>query len=322
MSSAGEIEERAVLWRLRREEPGWGERDAAELEAWLDEATAHRVAYLRAEHGFERVGRLASLKSPEPPAQVHLGRRPRWPQPFRPAAIAASLAAVIGLGVAAAALDIGKPGRAYATEVGGREVVSLTDGSRVELNTASRLRADIGETRRVVWLEKGEAYFDVKPDPAHPFVVYAGDRKVVVLGTKFSVRRDGDRIQVAVAEGKVRVEIVRPEKPAPPAVVSAGDLVVAEATSTFVTPKAPDKVANELAWRQGLLVFENSALDEAVAEFNRYNHKKLVIEDAEAGATMISGSFEAQNVEAFARLLRRAMRLNVEAGDDEIRISS
>jgi len=312
-----EIEEEAVRWRLHREEAAWSDTDEAALQAWLAEDTANRVAYLRMSHGLERVGRLASLKTPGRPGRRLPPRRRAWP----PAAIAATLALTVGLGALGVTLEVGKPGRAYATEVGGRELVSLKDGSKVELNTASKVRADVSPEKRVVWLEKGEAYFDIAHDAAHPFVVYAGDRRIVVLGTKFSVRRDGDRVQVAVAEGKVRVETLRAEKPSPPAVVTQGDLVVAEASSTLITPKAPTKVANELAWRDGLLVFENSALTEAAAEFNRYNDKKIIIEDTAAGGTMISGSFDAHNVDAFARLLRRAMRLNVDEAEDEIRIS-
>ncbi len=314
MTHADDIEEAAVAWRLRREDPAWSARDEAELSAWIGASTAHRVAWLRADHGFEQAGRLASLRAPPVPAPRT--RRSRW----RPMALAAGLAVAIGLGVLAVTFDIGWPGRAYATEVGARRTVSLNDGSRVELNTASRVRADVRPDHRAVWLEKGEAYFEVAHDPAHPFVVYAGERRITVLGTKFSVRRDGDRVQVAVAQGKVRVEPLRPMAAAPPALMTAGDLAVAERTSTLVTPKAPDKVANELAWRQGRLVFENSNLAEAAAEFNRYNDRKLVVEGEAADAT-ISGSFDAQNVEAFARLLRRALRLSVEESDDQIRIS-
>lgn len=317
MTSAHDIEDAAVLWRLRQDEPGWSAADQAALEAWLGEAVAHRVAFLRIQHGWEQVGRIASLKAPPEPARRRARPWSRW----RPQAIAAGLVAAIALATAGVVLEVGKPGRAYATGVGGREVVALKDGSRVELNTASKVRADVGEDSRTVWLEKGEAYFEVKRD-GRPFVVYAGDRRIVVLGTRFSVRRDGKRVQVAVAEGRVRVELTRPEAATRPAVVTQGDLVVAEAASTLVTAKAPKRVANEMAWREGLVVFDNSALIEAAAEFNRYNDKKIVIEDPQAAATMISGSFEARNVEAFARLLRQAMRLNVEDIDGEIRVSS
>jgi transmembrane sensor len=210
--------------------------------------------------------------------------------------------------------------KAYVTEVGGHATVPLADGSRIELNTDTKVRAALEETERAVWLDRGEAYFEVAKDASRPFVVYAGDRKITVLGTKFSVRRQGDRVVVAVAEGKVRLDSVRRQKP--PAVVTGGDVVIANAAATLVTPKSLERVESELAWRRGLLMFDKASLVEAAAEVNRYNRKKLVVEDETAAAIRITGSFEAENVDAFARLLREAFGLSVVEEDGEIRISS
>ncbi|HEX6859581.1 MAG TPA: FecR domain-containing protein [Caulobacteraceae bacterium] len=308
------IEQRAAEWRHRQEQPEWSPADQAALEAWLDEATAHRVAFLRIDHGWDKVGRLASLRAPEGQGSPSTRHAPRW----RPLAMAASLAVAIGLGSLVATDTFGR--KAYVTEVGGHATVPLADGSKVELNTNTRLRAQLEETERAVWLDRGEAYFEVAKDASRPFVVYAGDKKVTVLGTKFSVRRDGDRLVVAVAEGRVRVGDVKEDKP--PAVVTGGDVVIADPAATLVTPKSPQRVESELAWRKGLLMFDKSALGEAVDEVNRYNRKKLVVEDDAAAAIRITGSFEAENVEAFARLLRDAFGLNVVEEGDEIRISS
>jgi transmembrane sensor len=312
-----DIEERAALWRSRQEQPDWSAADQAALDAWLEESTAHRVAWLRMEYGWRKVGRLGVLRSPEG-AAAPAPRRfiARW----RPAAMAAGLAVVLGLGSLVATQDLGR--KVYATELGGHATVPLADGSKIELNTDTRLRATLAQEQRTVWLDKGEAYFEVAKDPSRPFVVYAGGRKVTVLGTKFSVRRDGDRVLVAVAEGRVRVDPLRPAAAIPPAVVTGGDVVIADQIATLVTPKSAARVESELAWRRGLLMFDKSTLGDAVDEINRYNRKKLVLDDADAAAIRITGSFEAENVEAFARLLREAFGLNVEENAEEIRISS
>lgn len=315
MSEHSAIEEQAALWRYRQEQLQWSPAEQAELEAWLEAATAHRVAWLRMSHGWEKVGRLASLRSPEQVPAAH--PRP-WRQRWRPAALAASLALAVGLGSLVATNSLGR--KAYVTEVGGHATVPLADGSKIELNTDTRVRATIEDGERAVWLDRGEAYFEVARDDSRPFVVYAGERRITVLGTKFSVRRDGKRVIVAVAEGKVRVEEVRATKP--PAVVTGGDVVIADPSAMLVTPKSPARVESELAWREGLLKFDKSALSEAADEVNRYNRRKLVVEDEAAGAIRITGSFEAENVDAFARLLRDAFGLNVEENDREIRISS
>ena len=313
MSDPSAIEERAALLRHRQEQPDWTADDQSALDAWLEESTAHRVAWLRMEYGWRNVGRLSVLKGGvEPEAQRPL--LSRW----RPTAMAAGLALAIGLGSLVVTDSFSR--HAYATEVGGHATVPLADGTKIELNTNTRVRAALADKQRTVWLDRGEAYFEVAHDASRPFVVYAGERKVTVLGTKFSVRRDGDRIVVAVAEGRVRVEEVKERKP--PTIVTRGDTVIAEPAATLVTPKSIDRVESELAWRRGLLEFDKATLGDAAEEVNRYNRKKLVVEDDQAAAIRITGSFEAENVDAFARLLRQAFGLNVQENGDEIRISS
>src|SRR5690606_85904 len=134
----------------------------------------------------------------------------------------------------------------YETQVGGRESVPLPDGSRVELNTDSKLRAAMTGEKREVWLERGEAYFEVKHDRMRPFVVWAGDRRITVLGTKFSVRRAGARVRVAVAVGRVQVDPVRPSEHARPQIVTPDSIVVAQGASTLVAAASPVQVSNAL----------------------------------------------------------------------------
>lgn len=316
MSAAARIEERAAHWLVKRETEGWSVEDAAALEAWLEEATAHRVAYLRLEQGWRKVRRLAALKAPTPPRR----RTPPLLSLWRPATAAAGIAAVLITG--SLMLQGGHLGaKAYVTEIGGHQTVPLADGSKVELNTATRLRTEVDADRRVVWLDRGEAYFEVAHDPSRPFTVVAGDRKVTVLGTKFSVRRSGDQVQVAVMEGKVRVDPVKPAKAEKTTVITRGDLAIAKGPSILVVAKSVEKVGEGLSWRRGMLTFDQSTLGNAAVEFNRYNRKKLVIADADAAAVRIGGSFEATNVEAFARLLEQGFGLAVVQDGDVIKIS-
>jgi len=249
--------------------------------------------------------------------EAGLGRS-LWPLPSM--RIAAGIAAVVALGAGIVGVNLAMPGRAYSTDVGGHATAPLADGTRVELNTDTRLRADIDEDHRQVWLDRGEAYFEVAHDPARPFVVHAGSRRITVLGTKFLVRRDGQGVEVAVVEGKVRVDPVRQER-AKAAVLTRGELAVAKGEATLLAVRSIEKVENELSWREGMLVFDRSTLADAAAEFNRYNHKKLVVVGDAAAAVRIGGSFEADNIDAFARLLKQAFGLSVEERGGEIVIS-
>lgn len=306
MSRAAHIEEAAARWLARADEPAWTADDQAELDTWLDESMAHRVAFVRLQSVWRRADRLAALGPTA--AQV---------RPAIPWRLAASLAAVAAIGAAVLVLAPTADGKRYVTEIGEHATVPLRDGSKVELNTDTRVRAAVDEERRAIWLEKGEAYFEVAHDSSHPFVVYAGRQKITVLGTKFSVRRRRDGVDVAVVDGKVRVE----QPSAKPAIVTRGDMVVARGPSVLVAARSVEKVEDELSWRQGVLVFDRSTLRDAVAEFNRYNRKKLVIEDEATAALRIGGNFEAANVEAFGRLLHEAFGLEVEDRGDRITIS-
>ncbi|HYG26046.1 MAG TPA: FecR domain-containing protein [Caulobacteraceae bacterium] len=310
MSAALKIEEQAAAWLARRDAGDWSAEDQAALDAWIAQDTAHRVAFLRLDSVWSRADRMAALKGAEPSFGPAAWRRPQ-------VRIAAGLAAAAVLGAGLLGVNLAIPGRAYTTDVGGHATVPLADGSRVELNTNTKLRAEIAESRRAVWLDRGEAYFEVAHDPARPFVVHAGARRITVLGTKFLVRREGKSVEVAVVEGKVRVDPVQQER-AKPAVLTRGELAVAKGEATLVAARSVEKVENELSWREGMLVFDRSTLTDAVAEFNRYNRKKLVIAGEVAGEVRIGGSFEADNIDAFARLLEQAFGLSVEDRGEEI----
>ena len=93
----------------------------------------------------------------------------------------------------------------YATSTGAHRIISLVDQTTVELNTASQMRSTLDASKREVFLDRGEAYFDVAHDSSRPFVVHAGGQEIVVLGTKFAVRVDGAKLTVSVVEGRVRL---------------------------------------------------------------------------------------------------------------------
>lgn len=320
MSDARKTEDAAARWILRREEDDWSSAEQAQFDAWLEAAPENRVVLWRLEYGWAKADRLAALRAPPRP-------RPRPGPPilrlWKPTAAAASIAACIALGVALLPhAGFLTPKAAYTTDIGGRQTVPLSDGTKVELNTGTKLRTAVNTKARAVWLDQGEAYFEVAHDASRPFVVHAGPRTITVLGTKFSVRRDGDHVQVAVIEGRVKVEEAAPAQPSSPAIITRGDIVITEGASTLLAAKSVDRVANELSWRQGLLTFDRATLGDAVSEFNRYNRKKLVVTDPEAAAMRIGGSFEAENVQAFTRLLQRGFGLKIEDDGDVVKISS
>jgi len=126
---------------------------------------------------------------------------------------------------------------------------------------------------------------------------------------------------VNVVEGRVRVDSGQ-DGSGRAAIISAGDFAVARGPSTLISSKSPEHVENALAWRDGMLSFDQASLSEVAAEFNRYSRKPIEIADSEAAGIRIGGSFQASNVAAFVRLLRDAYGLQVEENADRIKISS
>ena len=318
MSRAREIEQTAASWLVRREQPDWSAEQEAALERWIAESMEHRAAFWRLEIGWAATERLAAMRGAERPEW----RRFRWLTPAF--AIAASLLVVCSFAIMVLGGNGAKPPQMVqvATAIGGRKQVDLTDGSQITLNTASTMRASVADGRRRVWLDRGEAFFDVAHDANRPFTVFAGDSKVTVLGTKFSIRRDGDTTIVTVAQGRVRVEDLEADDDQRATVITAGDRIVSRGTSTLVAKQSSQWVEDSLSWRRGVLTFDQVALEDAVREFNRYNTRQIRISDHQAAALRIGGSFDARDIDAFARLLRTAFGLRVTSNEDTITIIS
>jgi transmembrane sensor len=192
--------------------------------------------------------------------------------------------------------------------VGQMQQVRLADGTRLELNTSTRMHASVTATRRTVTLDAGEAYFDVVHDASRPFVVYAGNRRITDLGTKFSVFRNGDDVRVTVREGRVRVEVL--DAAGTPVVADAGHVVITTGGETLVMAKRERDIADGLSWRIGMLIFNQQTLAEAAEQFNRYNERQIFVEGS-ARKIRIGGSFKANNVEVFVLLLHRGFGLSV-----------
>jgi len=314
---ASAIELEAAQWIERREFGDWCETDETELGAWLDQSLSHRVAYDRLDFGWQKAGRLTVLRQ----GQLRPAAKATAPT-VRP--ILSKFAVVAGVAAAAIAgwFELSSPAQVtYATSVGGREIVRLVDGSQIELNTNTAIRISDRRNRREVWLDRGEAYFEVTHDAAHPFIVTAGNVRLTDLGTKFSVRRNDDRLKVAVSEGGVRLET--DGDPAKDRVLDLAPGQVALATASGVSIQREEKteLKNALAWRSGVLVFHHTTLADAAAEFNRYNHRQIEITDPKIARLEIGGTFPTTDVDGFAEVSRDVLRLRVVRDGDAIRIS-
>jgi transmembrane sensor len=310
-----QIEQQAAQW-VAREDRGLAAEEGQALAAWLDASTANRIAYLRLKTSWDGSARLAALQN-----SARFSDRSTSLSWMRLAAAAAVLLAVAG-GIGGFAYLSSRPQQiTYATDIGERPMLRLSDGTRIQLNTNSSVRASITRATRTVTLEKGEAYFEVVHDASRPFVVFAGNRKITDLGTKFSVRRDGDKVYVVVKEGHVRVDALDDTAtPSAPVYAGEGNMVVAKANEMLVAPKSSQDMSDDLSWRDGMLVFNQKTIGDAAEEFNRYNRKHIIV-NGSARDIRIGGRFRADNSDVFALLVSKALGLKVTEEPDRIVIS-
>lgn len=345
-ASVREIDRIASEWLAHRDSGNWSGEDEARLEEWLSASAVNRVAFLRLELAWEEMGRLEALAAgirsevPPPPGQWNLSPffdvstnerarsaaedsprvaeterartgRKRW-------AIAAGL--LIAIVAGSGGWYLRSSSGAYSTPLGGMESVPMLDGSMVTLNTNSQIRVALTRAERRVDLTQGEAFFEVAKESARPFVVEAGKRRIVAVGTKFAVRRDGDDIQVVVTEGKVRVEDASGADGA--VFLTPGVVARIGEAGVLVQRKTVSEAEAELSWRNGILTFRDETLADAIAEFNRYSERKVAISDSAAAGLKIEGNFRKNNVSAFLELLQSGYPVKVIEEPDRFVVTS
>lgn len=347
-STREETERAAAAWILRRANPHWSDTDQAALDRWLAAAPGHRVSYVRLEAIWDETDRLKSIASgfakegvpprgaielspfftmrreeedPSTGTASPIRHSPRYRRNVWGAA-ASLLLVFAGLAYfVRAALE----GATYSTSIGGMATIPMEDGSVVTLNTNSQIEVRFSANERRIELKKGEAFFDVADEPAKPFVVHARGQRVVALGTKFSVRMEPDTVRVAVTEGKVSFQRADwpfwsvSRKTGIPRVLSPGGVAMIAKSRARVDQEPMPKLEQALSWRSGYIELDGTPLAEAVAEFNRYNIRHLVIGDPALATRKIEGNLRSNNLDGFVRLLEQGFGISaVPEADDRI----
>jgi len=313
-SAPTDDEDAAVRWAIRLDGEPLRDDEQAALDAWLAEESRRRGALLRAEAALAYLDRGRALPESEAPANAapRIGRRGFL--------IGGSLSGVAAAGALGLFFTMRNRAIEIRTAVGEVRRVSLADGSVASLNTDSKVAVAMAGQRREVKLEGGEAWFEVAHDKARPFIVEAGEVRVQAVGTAFSVRRREGGADVLVTEGVVEAWVVGHED-AKTRIAAGSKSFVADATSTREVVEAASDIDRALAWRTGELALNGESLSYAAAELNRYNSRKLVIDDAALGREPLVGYFRTDQPENFSRAVATMVGAKVVVDGDTIRIT-
>jgi transmembrane sensor len=321
-----QIDNEAAVWTWRLDSGGLTAAERGDLEAWLREDARHRRAFEELSRTWSVLDRLAervqeqkivAFAPAENRRRTFLGRKGYWET-------AAAALLLIALGTALwmtrrAGMQL------IATAVGQQRYVTLADGSQLTLNTNTLLAVRLTPQRRDIYLRRGEAHFDVVHEAARPFFVHAGDAVIRDVGTQFEVRLKSNRdIDVLVNEGQV--EVLGPRAAVGPAspdsgasglnagwvrALSAGEQLFIAGPDLKITAVSPQQLADDLAWRQGALVFDGEPLSKALAEVGRYTPARIVLTGPTVATLHISGRFRTDDVAGFFQALQAALPVRV-----------
>jgi len=309
--SADPVELQASRWLASRDARPNDQDLATAFDQWLHADIRHRVAYLKLESNWRRGDRLRDLRPLDRGVNPDLLRPPRryW-------SLASAASAALLLIVAAIFFANTQWGwQRYETRVGSFSRIVLEDGSVVDLNTDSEVRARIGAHRREVRLVRGEGRFQVAHDPARPFVVSAANADVRAVGTAFAVRLRERQVDVVVSEGTVAIDAARVAHGPP---VHAGEAAVVLPDRMSVQRLEAQQLESRMAWTTGRLQFRGDSLGDAVGEFNRYNRRHLRLADPTLAQLRVGGTFNATDPESFAAALASTFNLQVAHDTDAI----
>ncbi|MNP24617.1 fec operon regulator FecR [compost metagenome] len=192
----------------------------------------------------------------------------------------------------------------YHTSVGQQQAVTLADGSKIILNSASAVSVAFSAEERTVILRAGEALFEPAAD-VRPFVVRSGDEQMQAGSAVFSVRRDGKALTLVVSAGQVQLKGAHQ-----PVLVQADQRLEYQSGQPLLAQQKVD-AASLTAWQRGKLIFNGRPLAEVMGELERYQHGRILISDRELAALPVSGVFELNDPQGSLRTLEQRYPLKV-----------
>jgi len=312
----------AAEWVITLEDEDLSLEDWDAFEAWLDDSPNNLLAYEAARRDWSLALALPMAhggSSPTPPplatavvTRVACSHVPRssW---RRPAVVFGG----VGVGVVLVSFLVimirtlvfpadTTPQQIYQTTVGALRTVDLADGSQLQLNSGSEVRARLGVDSRHFEIVHGEAIFKVSSDPRRPFAVTAGAETLWALGTRFSVRlRETGSVEVIVAEGRVGFDC-RPAiksntpatRPACATELTEGDRAIIGSGQWVKEKLSTQELQDRLGWTRGFLELNGRPLSELIEELNRYISVRIEIADPRLADVRLSGRVKIGSTDA------------------------
>jgi transmembrane sensor len=286
--------EQASEWLLRMDNPARTEEDVNEWLRWCDEDSENLAAFEAFQRDWRDLDALkvsATAKQSVPESHRLSISRVRRRTRMVPVAVAACLALVaLAVILLPHERELSIPRQQVAATQTNR-AATLPDGSRVILSAQTSINVDFNGSKRNLELSAGEAYFKVKHDRQHPFIVHAGDISVTAVGTAFDVRREPDGVTVTVEEGTVEIAgNVFAKKGLPTTWRAEAGYRLTYSSQGRTAMIASVDTSNALAWRSGELAYVWEPLGAVIEDLNRYSEHKVIIKDPAIAELRFTGT--------------------------------
>lgn len=326
--------EQASMWMARLDR-GLRAGESGDLQNWICESASNREALLEMSRLWDRLDILTEISDLFP---LESRGKPGWWRQW--GSRVAALACVIVLAAVPSAIWIktrqsSAPPRVtgaipaqeettrYRTGMGQQRVITLSDHSKIALNTDSELSVHYTPTERTIELSRGEAHFKVAKDVIRVFTVRVAGSEFKAVGTAFNLRRMSEQgVELTVMEGRVKVLIARPKGAsqrnrmdiAPlessPIVVDAGGGLNIDIAEQTVRALPPARIEAKVAWTNGMMVFDGESLERVIGEVGRYSSIKFVIADDELRQIPVAGYFKIGDIDGLVAALQANFNIN------------
>lgn len=310
------VSQEATRWFLRLQAPDCTPSEKEAFNVWLGINPTHHQEFTALQAVWNRMKILET--NPLPEFDTILAQRARVTPKWRSfghvqITLAAAMVMVLVIGGAWWWSAMQVTVTAYQTALGERQIVTLADGTVMELNTKTSLAVHMSTHERRVVLEEGEVYFTIAHEEDRPFIVNTERGHIRDIGTKFSVRTHEDRVSVAVEEGAVQIDLEFDGRRADSDQVRqvvAGQRMAYLYTGRWSEVEQID--AQMIAtWRHGKLIFEGAPLDVAIQEIGRYWPGQIILADTSMADIEVRGVIEIQNLEEFFQTLPNMLPVQV-----------
>ena len=324
-----QIQEQACLW-ISRMDRGLSPVEKKELAIWCNQNTTHYSTLLEMASYWDDVSVLNELSALFPLEKIK-----KSSNNFIAIALAASVA-LISLFSTNALIDQSflpfipslheqalTQTQTLKTPIGKQNSFTMNDGTHIQLNTNTIVEVAYTSSFRQLTLVQGEARFDVAKDKSRPFTVTSGEKSFTALGTIFNVQKsDYSKMELMVTEGRVLItkanealEVIKQtlltvnentQKSELPGVlvISGEKAIIAKHVNTPVEKVSLDQVQRDLAWQQGMLIFDGEPLSKALIEVSRYTSSNFKILDPKMANMKVSGYFKANDVDGLLASLK------------------